>query len=405
MSTALAARLKRLRDPEMNLMGVAFANDLAVACVALGIQQYAIRLGAQPFVSGLLGTFGAASYTLGCLFAGSISDVWGRKKPAILASVACGTVWLLMIAARSPYHLLALVPFSGFFLSLLWPPMQAWLSEFSAGNRQRLNRTMALFNVSWTAGIMLGPLLCGFVWRPAWWLAFALPAVIAYGCIILLARTPTHQQVDLPPPEHRPMHAERARLFLHLAWIGNFASWFTRGTVGSMFPQLSKVLDFSPALLGTLIFLLSFGQFAMFALTRREARWQYRLPPLLLAEFVGMAGMMLAGIAHRPGMFAVAFVASGLCSGVTYAGSLFYALDGVHEDRGKCSGRHEAVLGTGIVIGPLVGGLLGQTVSLHAPFVAAGAVFALAIGAQLILWRVCRRVRRLEGVADAAAAS
>jgi MFS family permease len=404
MSTALAARLRRLRDPEMNLMAVAFANDLAVACIALGVQQYAIHLGAQPVVSGLLGMFGAASYTLGCLFAGRVSDVWGRKKPAILASVVCAIVWLLMIAARSPYHLLALMPFSGFSRSLLWPPMQAWLSEFSAGNRHRLNRTMALFNVSWTAGIMIGPLVAGFVWASSWWLAFVVPALLALLSIIALARTPTHEQAQLPPPEDRRMHPQRALLFLHLAWIGNFASWFTRGTVSSMFPQLSKALGFSPALLGTLIFLLSLGQLVMFGLTRREQRWQYYLPTMLLAEFVGMAGLLLAGFAHQPAMFAVAFAAGGLCTGVTYASSLFYALDGVHEDRGKRSGRHEAVLGMGIVVGPLVGGLVGQTISLHAPFTAAGVVFGLAIVAQLVLWRRSRGRQQMEGAADAQAA-
>ena len=404
MSTVLASRLRRLHDPEMNLMGVAFANDLAVACVALGVQQYAIRLGAQPVVSGLLGMFSALSYTLGCLFAGRISDAWGRKKPTIVASLGCVVVWLLMIVARSPYHLLALVPFSGFFLSLLWPPMQAWLSEFTAGNRERLNRTMALFNISWTAGIMIGPLVAGFVWDSCWWLAFALPAMIAAACVLLLVRTPTHEQVDLPQPEDRPMHPERARLFLFLAWIGNFASWYARGTVGSLFPQLSKALGFSSVLLGALIFLMSLGQFAMFTLTRREHRWQYRLAPLLLAEFVGLAGMLLAAIARRPEMFVVAFLASGLCCGVTYAGSLFYALDGVHEDRGRRSSLHEAVLGSGIVIGPLLGGLLGQSVSLHAPFAAAAAVFGLAMVAQLVLWNTSHGRDAVRGEADAPAA-
>ncbi len=387
MSSMLSARLQRLRAPEMPLMLVAFVNDLSVACVSLGVQQFAIRLGASPLQSGLLGTFGSASYALGCLFAGSVSDAWGRKKPTILACSVCASAWLLMLAARSPYHLLALVPFQGFSLSLLWPPMQAWLSEFSGGSRRYLNRTMALFNVSWTAGIMLGPLVAGLVWDWHWWMAFVLPAGLTYGAIVLLVRTPTHARVDVAPPEAHPLHPERAQLFLYMAWFGNFASWFTRGVVMSMFPQLSARLGFSSPVLGVLTFLLSAALFSMFMLTRREHRWQYNLSTLLLAEAVGTVAMVLAAWAQQPVVFAVAFVAAGLGSGVTYASSLFYALDGTHENRGKRSGLHEAVLGSGAVAGPLLGGGLGQALSLHAPYAAAAVMMAAAMAVQLTLWR------------------
>lgn len=397
--------LQRLRRPELGLMLVAFGNDLSVACVGLGIQQFAIHmLHAGPFMSGLLGTVSSLSYTLGCFFGGSLSDRWGRKKPAIVSCLVCSTVWLLMLTARSPYHLLALVPFSGWGLSLFWPTLQAWLSEFSAGSRQRLNRTMAFFNVSWTAGIMIGPLVAGFIWDTKWWLAFVIPGALTYLCIYGVAKTPTHENVVLPPPEQHSLHPERAQLFLYLAWIGNFASWFMRGTVGSLFPQLAKQLHFSSGLLGVLIFLLSAAQLLMFGITRRDPRWQYNLRALLTAQFVGMAGMALAAIANQPIMFVLAFAAAGLCSGVTYASSLFYALDGIDENRARRSGLHEAVLGSGVVIGPLVGGLLGQHVSLHAPFAGAAVVFGLASVAQLVLWRVSRgRLARRDGT-DATAA-
>lgn len=390
MSLSLPASLQRLRRPEMPLMVVAFVNDLAVACVALGIQQYAIHMGAQPLMSGLLGMLGSVSYTVGCLMAGSISDAWGRKRPTIVACLVCSTVWLVMLAAKSPYHLLALVPVSGFSLSLLWPPMQAWLSEFAGGSRVRLNRIMAFFNVSWTAGIMLGPLAAGFIWGWHWWMSFVLPAAATYGMVYFLARTPSHDKVDLPPLEQHGMNPQRAQLYLYMAWIGNFASWFMRGTVIALFPQLSAHLHFSSGLLGTLIFVLSAAQFLMFVITLRDHGWQYNLRTLFFAQIVGTAGMILAAYANQVAVFAVAFTAAGLCSGVTYAGSLFYALDGVEEDRGKRSGLHEAVLGSGQVIGPLVGGVLGQVVGLHAPYAAAAAVFAVAMLAQIVMWQRCR---------------
>ena len=94
--------------------------------------------------------------------------------------------------------------------------------------------------------------------------------------------------------------------------------------------------------------------------------------------------MLLAGLTNNPYMFALAFILAGCCGGVTYVSSLMYSLEGAVQSRGKRSGLHEAVLGSGSVIGPLLGGVVGETLGLHAPFTAAAVVFGLAIIAQLL---------------------
>lgn len=403
MNGVWAARLERLRAPEMRLMVVAFSADMSMACIGLAVQWYAIGLGSIPLVLGLLGTLGSISYTVGCLAVGGISDRWGRRQPTLIACILCATSWLIMMQARHPYQLLALVPFSGFGLSLLWPPMQAWLSEFSAGSRVRLNRIMAIFNVSWSSGIMLGPLLAGFLWDWHWQSAFVIPAVLTYLSIVALVATPTHDRAALPPPEASAIAPRTAQMFLYLAWIGNFASWFARGSVNAMFPKLADTLLFSHTLVGTLVFLLSLAQLVTFIAARTSHSWQYRLPGLIVADVLGLAGMALAALTNRAELFALGFILCGLCSGITYVSSLIYALDGVRSDLGRRSALHEAVLGLGIVVGPLVGGALGQTVSLHAPFSASAVVFGLAIVAQLLMYRRWREPAVAGGVASATA--
>jgi DHA1 family multidrug resistance protein-like MFS transporter len=387
-------RLAHLTAPAKRLMAVAFLIDLAVAGVSLAAQFLAIRLGASPLLLGLLGMTGSLAYTVGCLTVGSLSDRVGRLKPTLAACLIAPTIWLLMGRATEPWHLLALAPVAGFSMALLWPAMMAWLAELSGDSRRRLNRSISLFNISWSAGLMLGPLLTGYAWGANAYLPFACAAVAGYACLVLLVKTPLgRQQGETPQPPATPASPQLVQQFLLLAWVGNFATWFSRGSIGSTFPKLGAELQFSESLVGTLLFVLGASQVLAFGLARLTDRWQYRLRFLLGAEALGLAGMLVAVMAQTPALFIVGFVLGGLCSGVTYVSSLTYALQGSVESRGQRSGWHEAVLGLGVVMGPLAGGLLAQYLNLHAPFYACAAMFGLAIVAQLVMWQRWGRPR------------
>jgi MFS family permease len=388
MSAEAPSRLARLTAPPKRLMAVAFMDDGAVACMQLGVQWLAcLRLHASPLMLGLLPTGSAAAYTGACLISGPLSDRFGRRRPAMVSCFVTGIVWLLMFHVTSATQLLCLTPLSGAALALLWPSVQAWLAEFCGDNSKRLNRTISLFNLSWSGGIMVGPLFAGYLWERGYQWPFIIPALLSFACFGLLLVTPPGQdhQHHAPPTVSR-VSPEKARLFLYLAWIANFASWFCRGTVGSMFPKLGETLGFSEPLQGTLIFVLSFALFFMFGIARLSNRWQYHLRVLLAAQVFGIAGMLITARAVTPTFFVIGFSLAGLCSGVTYVSSLIYALEGASRSRGKRSGLHEAVLGVGIIIGPLAAGFLGQHVSLRAPFTAAALVFALAMIAQGVVW-------------------
>ncbi len=81
--------------------------------------------------------------------------------------------------------------------------------------------------------------------------------------------------------------------------------------------------------------------------------------------------------------------------GITYSASLYYSLQGHEESRGARSGLHEAVLGSGIFLGPLVGGAVANYVNLHVPFlVGAGMSAVLAVVLVAMWWRTVRARRR-----------
>lgn len=376
-------------SPARRIIIAAFFMDLAVAMVGLSVQFSGHALDATPTMLGLLATVSAAAYTLLCLFTGRLSDRSGRRTLATLSCLLCAAVWLAMPLARRVWHLLALMPLSGAAIAMFWPATQAWLSEVTRGGPRGLAASLGEFNISWTAGLMLGPPLAGLMW------AFGRPApflLAAAGVLAVLALLRTVSGAPQAASEAQ-VGAERggagdrlAQHYLHLAWIANFASWFSRGLASVVFPKLGKEIGFSEQLIGLVFAALLAGQLVMFGLLHRRTGWQYRLWPLLAAEAIGAAGMIVAFAARTPGVFAAGFALSGACAGVTYVSSLFYSLHGHPAGRGARSGIHEAVLGSGMLLGPLLGGLVGD-LDLRAPFALAALVFVLVAAADLLVWR------------------
>ncbi|MGD9495677.1 MAG: MFS transporter [Armatimonadota bacterium] len=394
------ARLTAL-GPVQRLVLVAFVEDLAVAMVGLAVQFRGNELGASPLVLGLLGTVSSLAYTIGCLFTGRLSDRFGRRLLTAGSCLICAGAWLVMSRADSPLQLLAIFPLSGAAVSMFWPPLQAWLSEVTVGGRQRLVENIGAFNVSWTIGLMLGPPLAGFTWAFGSATPFAIATLAVLGVLVVLQTVPTRVDgggEDVPEDDIVRPDGEVAQRFLYLAWIANFASWFGRGMNMVVFPKLGSDLGMSESVIGVVVASLLAGQLVMFGFLRTSVAWRYRLWPLTLSLAAGAAGYILAWVSHSPAAFAASFALSGLGAGVTYVASLYYSLEGGGDSRGGRTGIHEAVLGSGLFIGPLMGGVVGETLGLRASYPAVTVVF---VATMAFMHAVSRRMRRVEQIAAA----
>jgi len=151
--------------PVYRIFMAALVMDLAIAAIGLSVQLLGSELNASAAMLGWLGTIGALAYAIGCIFTGTLSDRLGRRLLTSASCVICGLAWLMMTRATSPWQLMAILPFSGAGISLFWPPVQAWLSEITVGGRDQLNRNIGGFNIAWTIGLMLGPVIAGVAWE------------------------------------------------------------------------------------------------------------------------------------------------------------------------------------------------------------------------------------------------
>ena len=382
----------RLFSPPRRLIGLAFLTDLHVGMVYLGIQYLGVYvLDAPPVVLGLFGTLAGIAYTLSCLVSGGISDRFGRRRSMLVACALAATTWLLLPQLGHWRYVLMVVPVCGGALSLYWPSALAWLAELTTGGRRELTRNLGLFNILWCTGSMLlAPLVTGYLWNADHRLPFYLPAAVMLLAATVIITTPrgTSRGADMEEEPRRPH--ENVGLFLKLAWIGSFAAWFAVGTTMAMFPKFGDSLGFSAVQVGRLLAFAGVGKLLVFILTRYEHRWQYRLWPMLATQAGAAVALAVASAAPSAAVLAASFAVMGTAAGMGYVGSLFYALHGRSDGKGKMSGFHEAIVGSGSWAGPLLGGLGAQFISLSAPFAIAAAVLGIACVLQAVLVAMVR---------------
>jgi len=387
------------------IFAAAFLIDLAVACLMLSLQFLAVSMGAIPRVLGMIGAFGSGGYAATCVFSGGIADRIGRKRSATIGIFSAAVVWLLYTKAPNPYWLLAMVPFGGAALGMVWPAVQAWLAERTASGQRALNRNLGLFNVSWSAGLLIGPLVAGYIWRddfPA--LPFVLCAATGGVVVIVLLLTPGGGPGVRQQRQSATDDADGAQdhalwpLFMKLAWAGNFSSWFVGATIQTMFPKLglSAEMALSHRLVGVVIFCYWGALMGSFFLARTTQRWQFKMWPLIVAEAFSLLGMLCAGLyANSAVAFGICFAIAGGAAGVTYVSSLFYSITGSPESCGRRTGFHEAILGVGSLAGGLISGEVATMFGLRTPYLAAASIIFAVVLVQVLVWTSRTRATRL----------
>ena len=376
-----------------SLVIASFFTDFLLAASGLAVQNLGIYIHKAPdYALGLLGAMSAVAYTIGCLFTGALSDRYGRKRCVVAACIMCSATWFIIPQMRSWVGVVMIVPFTGLGMSLFWPSIQAWLAELST-DAKSLNRNLGMFNVMWSFGLTLGPLATGYLWGVNHLATFYLPGILLLGIIPLTLLTPRGQQSTAQIEAGEEPHP-RADLFLRLAWIGNFTICFVGATILTLFPKLGSTLEYSTATVGWMLFSYRAAGMLMFALVSIETRWQYRLWPMVATEALAVIGLVFAIFAKSPVLFVLGFALAGACAGVTYVASLFYSLHGNKHEKGHMSGLHEAVLGSGMFLGPLVGGFAAQATNLRAPYIVCMIALGIAITWQILWYQKANR--RLE---------
>ncbi|NLC59053.1 MAG: MFS transporter [Armatimonadetes bacterium] len=388
MTTPLRAAAER-RRPSITRMDVwallvPFLADGAVMTATIGFPLAAIRLDATPQQLGIVGAASPLAFVAACLTLGHLSDGWGRRGVGVAGTLA------LILALGAAYHAgsvttlavaAALVGVAG---GIFWPAVEGGIAD--AYGHGPLGRGLFLFNIGWTGGMSLGAWAGGQLADLSPSLPFAAGAGVTLVMLPLVAAWPasTPDGKDEHPPAAAPVPLPVVDRFLLFARIANCGTYFGVACLRTLFPKLGTELGFSGSEIGLLVALLSFTQTLAFYPLIRSRRWQYRLGPLLATELVMALALVGIARASAPLAFMALLAVLGAGSGLTYLASLFYSLNRP-TDRGKMGALHEAFLGGGSMLGPLLGGTLAQHTNLRAPYLLCAVVMVVAALIQVAL--------------------
>jgi len=390
-----------MRKGKFILYIVPFSMDVVIALISISIPLFAIKLGASPLILGGLGFTGGLFYVLLSPLFGRLLDYIGYKYLLPLGSLAYFLSSLALCFSSQVYQLFIFMAFVGVSGAMFWPSLEVLVAHMKTGGP--LPRRVSLFNISWCMGAAVGPLVGGVLFQLNLHLPFYLAGFLSLSISLFILRefltneaenSPDNSTGALPeedPPleEYLPLNIsqKRASLYLYAAWIANFASYFSVGMIRYLFPKLSVQLGIQPSVLGILLGIVALFQTLTFYVLGKTVRWHYKWMPLVLLQILGAVGLLLVFLGSSLFIFLLAFMLIGIGGGMTYFSSIFYSLNG-HQSKGAKSGIHEAVLGSGALFGPLIGGILAQAYTLRTPYLLAIFVIGAALIGEFLLIRI-----------------
>ena len=365
--------------------------DYAFGSVLSNSSFYSSYLTFSSSFFGLLVAVATACYTLLAIPMGKLSDRIDRRQMLYAGCLLLAVVGLLLPYCSKQIHLLLVFPCIGISMSLFWPAYEAWLAE-REGEGKLLHRVM-LFNLFWSTGLTLGPAFSGYLYQDSnpfrpFYLS-SLFGIITIGVITICKskQRTANTSEDSNTSQTLFPSVKTRNSYLNIARCANFASYFTLGVLRWLAPKLTKEMGIPPSMFGNMMLALGGIQPIAFLFlgTGYSTRWHYRLSPLIIVQVLSIVSLVCIGMIQNNSIWICAFIVIGISVAFTYFNSLYYGLDR-HDDMGNKSGWHEAVLGLGSLLGPLLGGYVSDSeYGAQSPYILCAGVICISIVVEILI--------------------
>ncbi len=370
--------------------------DFAFTSILTNTSFYTSYLGLSSTFLGVLMAVTTAFFAVLAIPFGRLSDRIDRRYLLYAACLVLGVVSIGLPRCQNSMHLMLIFPGIGISMALFWPAYEAWLAE-REGEGQLIHRVM-LFNLFWSIGVTLGPAFSSYLYGDAnpfrpFYLAGVL-CLLTLGTIIAnslrtsdVPQTDSSPEITTEPPETLYPPQPVRTMHLNLARCANFTSWFLLGVLRRLAPKLTKEMGMLPSTFGNLMLTLGGMQTLAFLVlgTGYSTRWHYRFGPVLIVQLLAVISFLGIWKIQHTLLWVFAFGVIGVSAAFTYFNSLYYGLDR-NVDKGNKSGWHEAILGLGILLGPLLGGISADSLwGTQSPYLLCAAAVVITILVEIFI--------------------
>ena len=373
----------------------ALLMDFCLGTLITNTSFFSSYLNLSSTFVGLLMATSAAFFVGFAIPFGRLSDRIGRTRILLTACLLISVISFALSFCQTGFQLILIFPCVGLSQALFWPTYEAWLTERKGGGS--LIKRLMTFNLFWCVGMTIGPVISSYLQGES---SSVLPFYCAgagglanWGIIWFCSRVKSRNSLtDDNIPYTIPPKSQH--VFLNIARISNFASYFSLGVLRNLGPKLTREMGVAPKLFGNLMLLMGLVQMVTFSWfgSTRSTQLHYRIFPLIAIQLSAIIGFLGMWTFQNASFWIPSFGVIGLCAATTYFSSLYYSLHN-QQERGDKSGWHEAILGCGVLLGPCIGGGLDDLAKNHqSPYLLCAVVIGACVLAEIVVWERSRRI-------------
>ena len=336
------------------------------------IPVYAVHLGADGFLVGLI----IASFNFARIFSnpffGRLSDKYGRKQFIVIGLFFYGVISVLYVLPAAAETLVIIRFFHGLTSVLVVPIAMALAADIAP--KEHLGKYLGTLNMAVMLGLGVGPVLGGLIQdRFGIPVAFYTMSALSFlTCFLVMAFIPARRQVKSMKKKQAPVGLKK--VLGHPVVFGivcmRFFAAAGQGAVYTFLPILALQLHLTGSqagvILGANIFLIAFLQRACGDLADRVN------PKYLLIMGTFFSGLSVLGMPFVKGfgMILLLNILMGTANGIAFPGGLVITGHlGRRMGMASLMGVTDAGWSLGMIVSPILSGVIMDTLGLPSIFI------------------------------------
>ncbi|MFL6139430.1 MAG: MFS transporter [Frankiaceae bacterium] len=381
-----AGALRGMPRDVIVLSAVAFAVAVGFGVVAPALPVFARDFGVGRTAAGAVISAFAIARLLFALTSGRLVDTYGERT--VLASgIAVVAVSSLFVGLAQNYVELLLLRGIGGVGSAMFSVSAYSLLLGSAGPEQR-GRASGLFQGAFLLGAIAGPALGGFVTginirAPFFLYAVTLTVAGLIGLLALSRRerpTGDDEADAAPKPQPVPLATAFRQPAYRAALLAALAdTWAVLGVRSALVPLfVTEVLHRQPLWIGAGFVVVAAVNALVLLPAGRFADDHGRRPVLVAGCTVSAIAVAVLAMVPDLGGYLLAMAVAGVGSGLLDVAPAAIVGDVAGGRGGRLVAAYQMAGDTGVILGPVVAGLLADAISFRAAFLVTAAVLGLA---------------------------